>query len=233
MDQYSHPAIEDLLKVEENQKCFDCGNLNPKWASLNNAIYVCLKCAGLHRSFGVNVSFIRSLTIDSWDENHIELLRKGGNKRFRDFLDEFRVPNNAEMDFKYMIRASDYYRKLLKCEVNGIEPPYKPDIISGLEMLDYGVNPNFSIDNSRPITSNYNQTNKEQKNSGGFMQSVGSFWSKAKVEMKKTADKVGSKIKEMELGDKIKHTGEKTLVFAKVAGNLVVEKSKEAYVKIL
>lgn len=61
------------------------------------------------------------------------------------------------------------------------------------------------------------------------MQSVGSFWSKAKVEMKKTADKVGSKIKEMELGDKIKHTGEKTLVFAKVAGNLVVEKSKEAY----
>jgi hypothetical protein len=96
-------------------------------------------------------------------------------------------------------------------------------------MLDYGVNPSHNIDNSTPITSGNYHSNKEQK-TGGFMQSVGSFWSKAKVEMKKTADKVGSKIKEMELGDKLKHTGEKTLVFAKVAGNLVVEKSKEAYV---
>lgn len=25
MDQYSHPEIEELMKIEENQKCFDCG----------------------------------------------------------------------------------------------------------------------------------------------------------------------------------------------------------------
>ena len=37
-------------------------------------------------------------------------------------------------------------------------------------------------------------------------------------------------IKEMELGDKLKTTGEKTLNLVKTTGNLVVEKGKEAYV---
>ena len=227
MDQFSHPAIEELMQFEENQKCFDCGNRNPKWASLNNAVFVCLKCAGLHRSFGVNVSFIRSLTIDSWEDQQIEYLRHGGNQRFRAFLDEFKVPDNATMDFKYMIRASDYYRKLLKCEVNAIEPPYRPDIIAGLEMLEYGVNPSFSIDNSTPITSGNYRENPKQT---GFMQSLGSYWGKAKIGMQKTADKVGSKLKEMEIGDKLKTTGEKTLVYAKATGTLIVEKGKEVYV---
>ena len=37
-----------------------------QWASINNAIYLCLNCAGEHRGYGVNVSFIRSITIDTW-----------------------------------------------------------------------------------------------------------------------------------------------------------------------
>lgn len=44
------------------------------------------------------------------------------------------------MDFKYMIRASDYYRKMLKAEAEKREIGEKPDIISGLEMLDYVSN---------------------------------------------------------------------------------------------
>jgi len=33
MDQYSHPEIENLLKIEENQKCFDCGKIKFKYNS--------------------------------------------------------------------------------------------------------------------------------------------------------------------------------------------------------
>lgn len=202
------------------------GNSHPKWASLNNAVFVCLKCAGLHRSFGVAVSFIRSLTIDSWEEWQIELLRRGGNLRFRKFLDDYKVPNNATMDFKYMIRATDYYRKLLKSEGDNSDPPIKPDIISGLEMLEYGINPNPSFDNSAPITSTPDKPKQKQ----GFFQSVSSFLSNTKESVKQTACKVGCKIKEMNLPDKLKNTGEKTLVIAKATGNFVVEKGKEVYV---
>lgn len=37
-----------------------------QWASVNNGILLCLNCSGVHRSFGVRVSFVRSITMDSW-----------------------------------------------------------------------------------------------------------------------------------------------------------------------
>jgi len=162
MDRYSHHQIYEIMNKEKNMKCFDfgdilinikLGNNNPKWASINNSMSLCLKCAGLHQSFCITVSFVGSLTIDSWNENQIEYLKRRGNKRFHEFLNEFQVPDKATKDFKYMIRASDYYRKLLKSEVYAIDPPFKPDIISGLELIDYGVNPYPQFDNYTPITS--------------------------------------------------------------------------------
>ena len=125
-----------------------------------------------------------------------------------------------------MIRASDYYRKLLKSEVYDEEPPFKPDIISGLEMLEYGISQSPQFDNFTPICSSNPVVKTE-----GFFDKVGSFWSKAKDQVKSTAVIVGSKIKEMEIGDKLKQTGEKTLVYAKATGQFVVEKGKEVYVR--
>lgn len=63
---YAHSFIEILLKDEVNQHCFDCEEVNPKWASINNAVFLCLNCAGIHRGLGVNISFVRSLTMDNW-----------------------------------------------------------------------------------------------------------------------------------------------------------------------
>lgn len=36
------------------------------WASINNGIFLCLNCAGEHRGYGVSISYIRSITIDTW-----------------------------------------------------------------------------------------------------------------------------------------------------------------------
>lgn len=73
MQNYGHSEFEELLKDEENNYCFDCSKLitnsakSPAhWASVNNSIYLCLNCASIHRGFGVDVSYIRSISIDSW-----------------------------------------------------------------------------------------------------------------------------------------------------------------------
>jgi len=70
-------------------------------------------------------------------------LKRGGNTRFKDFLKDYKVPNNALVDYKYLIRAADYYRKMLKAEVKrenfDIE---KPDLVSGLELLNIFANSN-------------------------------------------------------------------------------------------
>ena len=51
-----------------NGKCFECNRVGAEWVSVNNGIYICLNCAGVHRSFGVQVSFVRSLQMDNITE---------------------------------------------------------------------------------------------------------------------------------------------------------------------
>lgn len=65
------------------------------------------------------------------------LLNLGGNKRFKEFLLEYQVPKNAVFEFKYMIKASEYYRQLLKAELKSDSITEKPDLIEGLEMMDF------------------------------------------------------------------------------------------------
>jgi len=64
MDSVTIKAIDDLLKDKDNNVCFDCNKSFPEWVSVNNAIFLCLDCAGVHRSLGLQISVVRSLTMD-------------------------------------------------------------------------------------------------------------------------------------------------------------------------
>eukprot|EP00466_Bigelowiella_natans_P016584 jgi/Bigna1/37297/e_gw1.19.241.1 len=58
-----------LNKLPGNQKCADCGKKNPKWASYNLGVLLCLDCSGCHRNLGVHISKVRSLTMDTWSND--------------------------------------------------------------------------------------------------------------------------------------------------------------------
>ena len=66
MENYAHPQLVKIMKIEENNHCFNCNEKSPKWASVNNGIFLCLKCSGIHRGFGVHISSVRSLVMDNW-----------------------------------------------------------------------------------------------------------------------------------------------------------------------
>uniref|UniRef100_A0A3P8XKM0 Arf-GAP with coiled-coil, ANK repeat and PH domain-containing protein n=1 Tax=Esox lucius TaxID=8010 RepID=A0A3P8XKM0_ESOLU len=62
-----------------NEYCCDCGQADPRWASINLGVLLCIECSGIHRSLGVHCSKVRSLNLDSWEPELLKLMCELGN----------------------------------------------------------------------------------------------------------------------------------------------------------
>lgn len=51
----------DLLREEENKYCADCEAKQPRWASWNLGVFLCIRCAGIHRNLGVHLTKVYTL----------------------------------------------------------------------------------------------------------------------------------------------------------------------------
>ncbi|KAJ9140872.1 hypothetical protein P3X46_031464 [Hevea brasiliensis] len=72
--------LKELLQQSDNRFCADCGAPDPKWASANIGVFICLKCCGVHRSLGTHVSKVLSVTLDEWSDDEIDaMVEVGGN----------------------------------------------------------------------------------------------------------------------------------------------------------
>uniref|UniRef100_A0A8C4D600 Arf-GAP with coiled-coil, ANK repeat and PH domain-containing protein n=1 Tax=Dicentrarchus labrax TaxID=13489 RepID=A0A8C4D600_DICLA len=72
-------ALGVALRGPGNHRCCDCGEEEPRWASINLGVTMCIECSGIHRSLGVHLSKVRSLTLDSWEAEQLKLLCVLGN----------------------------------------------------------------------------------------------------------------------------------------------------------
>ncbi|KAI8137109.1 hypothetical protein BJV82DRAFT_675169 [Fennellomyces sp. T-0311] len=68
----------ELLKLPGNDHCADCKSKNPRWASYSLGIFLCIRCAGLHRKMGTHISRVKSVTMDQWTLEQIDMIRKAG-----------------------------------------------------------------------------------------------------------------------------------------------------------
>uniref|UniRef100_A0A8C1GAG2 Arf-GAP with coiled-coil, ANK repeat and PH domain-containing protein n=1 Tax=Cyprinus carpio TaxID=7962 RepID=A0A8C1GAG2_CYPCA len=71
--------LQRILCLPGNQQCCDCGQADPRWASINLGVLLCIECSGIHRSLGVQCSKVRSLTLDSWEPELLKLMCELGN----------------------------------------------------------------------------------------------------------------------------------------------------------
>lgn len=45
----------------------------PQWASANLGIFICISCSGAHRTLGTHISRVRSLFLDTWQDEEVKV----------------------------------------------------------------------------------------------------------------------------------------------------------------
>uniref|UniRef100_A0A3B4BHP0 Arf-GAP domain-containing protein n=1 Tax=Periophthalmus magnuspinnatus TaxID=409849 RepID=A0A3B4BHP0_9GOBI len=69
-----HQAIlSKMLREEDNKYCADCEAKGPRWASWNLGVFICIRCAGIHRNLGVHISRVKSVNLDQWTSEQIQV----------------------------------------------------------------------------------------------------------------------------------------------------------------
>ncbi|KAG9415587.1 ARS-binding factor 1 [Aphanomyces cochlioides] len=71
--------LVELLR-QSGEICADCaaplGGSSAAWASVSFGVFVCLECAGVHRNLGVQISRVKSVHMDTWNADEIELMKR-------------------------------------------------------------------------------------------------------------------------------------------------------------
>jgi ADP-ribosylation factor GTPase-activating protein 2/3 len=120
-EEQNKKIMDNLMSLVDNMACFDCSKLFIKlekipahWVSLNNSIFLCMECSGTHRSYGVNISYVRSATLNTLTNPQLKTLELGGNKRLKEFFKLHKTPCYLSKKQLYNTNLMHYYRRLVK-----------------------------------------------------------------------------------------------------------------------
>jgi len=162
-----------LCTLPNNNKCHDCqSSCDATWASVSYGITLCLQCSGKHRGLGVQTSFIKSLTLDSWKRREILCMLEGGNEQLGLFFDRHGMGggscssgNNIIMEGvggldRYRTKAASFYRQHLLSHAKTVAG--KGGLYEGREVSRKSSTPK---QRQRKTNSNNNSSDKRKKKS--------------------------------------------------------------------
>lgn len=130
-----------LQTIPGNSRCVDCDDPHPQWAVVTYGILVCLRCSGRHRSYGVQISKVRSLAMDSWSHTEVLSMLEGGNEQLNRFFQRHSlVPvessshevnvrklltyrnnsNDPIIEKRFKTKAAQFYREQLKVHIGRV-----------------------------------------------------------------------------------------------------------------
>ncbi|KAI9671541.1 MAG: hypothetical protein M1817_003593 [Caeruleum heppii] len=103
-------ALQELIKtVPGNERCADCQAKNPGWAGWSLGIFLCMRCAALHRKLGTHISKVKSLSMDSWANDQVENMRRTGNTVSNRMLNPHNVSPNMPLDIDEVDSAMERF----------------------------------------------------------------------------------------------------------------------------
>lgn len=90
----------------KNQKCADCNQKPVLYACWNLGGYICTSCSGVHRSLGVHISKVKSLTLDKWTPEQLKFIAERGNGWVNDVYAR-NMPDNGKQSGKKQVALLD------------------------------------------------------------------------------------------------------------------------------
>lgn len=157
--------LKDLLSQRDNRFCADCGAPDPKWASANIGVFICLKCCGVHRSLGTHISKVLSVTLDEWADDEIDSMIEVGGNSAANSIYEASIPegvkkpgpDSSHNERRAFIRAKYEQQEFLK---------------SSLRISSGKSSASLSSSFSRKIMDSF-RTNSSQKSEEGMVEFIG------------------------------------------------------------
>ncbi|KAM3966233.1 arf-GAP with dual PH domain-containing protein 1 [Aphomia sociella] len=100
MVDHNEKILQELQKKSGNNVCADCGSEDPDWASYNLGIFICMRCASIHRGMGAHISKVKHLNLDRWEDSQVHRMKEVGNITAKNKYEE-RVPPCYRRPNKY------------------------------------------------------------------------------------------------------------------------------------
>ncbi|XP_009344408.2 ADP-ribosylation factor GTPase-activating protein AGD12 [Pyrus x bretschneideri] len=163
--------LKDLLVQKDNRNCADCSAPDPKWASANIGVFICLKCCGVHRSLGTHISKVLSVTLDEWSDDEIDaMIEVGGNSSANSIYEAFIPeglskpgPDAGHEERSKFIRSKYELQEFLKPSLRiNSGPSRKNSLQSTLQSNSF----------SRKIIDSF-RSNSSQKSQEGMVEFIG------------------------------------------------------------
>ena len=67
--EFSIVSLRDFL-------CCCVVRADPEWSSASIGLFICIKCSGIHRNLGPQISVVKSLRLDTWTDEKLKVTSK-------------------------------------------------------------------------------------------------------------------------------------------------------------
>lgn len=126
LDAYAR-TLRTLVKQGENKVCADCKRNDPRWASWNIGVFLCIRCSGFHRAMGTHISCVKSIDLDFWNSEQMESIQKWGNARANKYWEHNLKPGHIPPEHKIEAFIRSKYE--LRRWAMKTPPPEDPSVL--------------------------------------------------------------------------------------------------------